>query len=97
MQTDREFTDALEQIGLQNAGVLKKLPVKKRRAFVRKSMQRSKIVYAIWYVDDERHCYCIKGINQPEGYQKVTAFIVGSVVDAEGMQRDWGDGLSSMH
>ena len=36
--------------------------------YVREVMQQNKVVFAIWYTnDDDRQYYCIKGMDTPEG------------------------------
>jgi hypothetical protein len=95
MQSDTEFVEGLEQIAERHAAALESLTPKDRKSYVRDAMKGSKVVFAIWYAGNERHCYCIKGMATPEGAKvATTAFIVGSAADAEGMKVNWGDGPS---
>ena len=110
MLSDDEFGAALVKVARQHSAELKKLPKREWAEYVRRAMEHSGVVYAIWRVnDDQRCCGCIKGINPPEGTKvpvtashegykmAITAFFVKSGADAEGMKRDWGDGLSTMN
>jgi hypothetical protein len=94
-KSDTEFADALERVAAKNAEVLESMQAKDRPTYVRSLMKRSKVVFAIWYTRDERHCYCIKGRRTPAGKVQATAFIVGCAADAEGMKRAWGDQAST--
>jgi hypothetical protein len=98
MQSDTEFADALEEVAERHDAELEKLPPSEWGKYVRKVMQRNKVVFAIWYTnDDERHCYCIKGMDTPEGARvEMTAFVVGDAEDAEQMKLYWGDGPSNI-
>jgi hypothetical protein len=97
MQSDTEFADALEEVAEQHDAELEKLPRSEWGKYVRSVMKRNKVVFAIWYTkDDERHCYCIKGMDTPEWARvAMTAFLVGDAGDAEKMKLYWGDGPSN--
>jgi hypothetical protein len=97
MQSDTEFVDALEEVAEGHDAELEKLPANAWGKYVRKVMQQKKVVFAIWYTnDDERHCYCIKGMDTPEGARvEMSAFLVGDAEDAEQMKIYWGDGPSN--
>jgi hypothetical protein len=91
--TEKQWADNLEAVAIENAERMALLMDSERPRFVRTVMKRNRVVYAIWYVGDYRHVYCIKGSNTPEGtIVQCTAFLVKSVDDAFGMQQDWGDG-----
>jgi hypothetical protein len=97
MQSDTEFVDALEEVAEQHGAELERLPHREWGKYVRNVIRRNKVVFAIWYTkEDERHCYCIKGMETPEGARvAMTAFLVGDAEDAEQMKLYWGDGPSN--
>src|SRR6516162_8839127 len=97
MQSDTEFVDALEEVAEEHDVELEKLPASEWAKYVRKVMHWNKVVFAIWYTnDDERHCYCIKGMDTAEGARvEMTAFLVGDARDAEQMKIYGGDGPSN--
>ena len=98
MQSDTEFADALEEVAEQHDAELERLPPSEWGRYVRKVMNLNRVVFAIWYTnDDVRHCYCIKGMDTPEGAKvEMTAFLVGDAEDAEQMKLCWGDGPSNL-
>jgi hypothetical protein len=76
-----------------HADNLQRMKHRDRRRYVRKVMKEARVIYAIWYDDDNRYIFCIKGIATPEGTRaSMHAIFVKSEADALGMRREWGDG-----
>jgi hypothetical protein len=91
-----DFVDTVEAVAIKHADTLATMSAKEQLRFVRHVMKTSKLVFAIWYDADTRHCYCIKGKNTPEGPRvRFTAIVVRSVADDLGLEAEWGDGIAS--
>ena len=90
---DDQFIEAAVQNAVKHADNLQHLNHRDRRNYVRDVMKEAEVVFAIWYEEDDRYIFCIKGINTTEGKRvSFHAIFVRSEADAMGMRREWGDG-----
>jgi hypothetical protein len=87
-----QFLDDIYETACANGKRIERLSGRKRHKYVRDAIKRAEVVFAIWFEGEAQHNMCVKGAALPEGLRRNTAFFVGSVVDAIGMQGDGGDG-----
>jgi hypothetical protein len=94
--SEEAFKAELARVATANAEAMSTMSKKQQRTHVRRVMKAATVVYAIWHEGEYQHCWCIKGIDTPEGtFAGVTAFVVDCAESAVNMRCDWGDGPTS--